>query len=124
MTKYIKYIGTSHVREITEKQWSELDPPVDQRTLRWHAGNAWTIPASYITDDAWPYIDGDAELVAIDRDAPKTPVENDVEQLEIVGFPPLTTANEADAFTVTEVGTDTPDQESGGVDLAAGQNAS
>jgi hypothetical protein len=119
MAKYIKYIGTSHVREITDKQWSELDPPVDQRTIRWHAGNAWTVPTSYITDDAWPYIDADPELIVVDRDAPKGKSENDVQEIAVTGFPPLTTANEADTFTVTEVDTDTPDQQSGGVDQAA-----
>jgi hypothetical protein len=93
MTKYVKYVGTSHWREITDKQWAALEPPVECGTLRWDAANGWTLPADKITDDAWPYIDADNELVIIDKDyrAPKK-VDDDSTEADPVLYPPLATA--------------------------------
>jgi hypothetical protein len=92
MTKYVKYVGTSHWREITQKQWASLEPPVDQITLRWDAANGWTIPADRITDDAWPYIDADSELVVIDKDYRKSTQTDDSAEADPVLYPPLATA--------------------------------
>lgn len=60
--KYVQYIGTAHVREIRRDQWEEVGVP-DQETLIWSNANAWTIPASKISENAWPYIVADEGLV-------------------------------------------------------------
>lgn len=96
MTKYVKYIGTSHVREITQKQWAELDPPVDNVTLVWNVANGWTIPADRISDDAWPYIEADSELVVIDKDYRGMADEDRAVEADPVAFPPLVTAQTAE----------------------------
>jgi len=96
MTKYVKYIGTSHVRQITEKEWASLDPPVENKTLRWHVANGWMIPSDMISEHAWPYIEADSELVIIDRDYRGMADENRAVEANPVAFPPLITAQTAE----------------------------
>jgi hypothetical protein len=96
MTKYVKYIGTSHWREITGKEWAALDPPVENRTLRWDAANGWTIPADLISEHAWPYIEADAELVVIDKDYRTPESTEDSAPADPAYYPPLTTAAQAE----------------------------
>lgn len=96
MARYVKYIGTSHWREITGKQWAALDPPVEQKTLRWEAANGWTLPADRISDDAWPYIDADPELVMVEKDYRSLESTEDSAPADVVSYPPLTTAAQAD----------------------------
>lgn len=96
MARYIKYVGTSHWREITEKQWAALDPPVEQKTLRWEAANGWTLNADRISDDAWPYIDADPELVMVEKDYRQTTSTEDSAEADPVLYPPLTTAAQAE----------------------------
>jgi hypothetical protein len=96
MTKYVKYVGTSHVREITEKQWAELDPPVENKTLRWDSANGWTIPADRISDDAWPYIDADSELIVIDKDYRTSSPKDDSAPADVKLYPPTATAQQAE----------------------------
>lgn len=125
--KYIKYVGTSHWREITEKQWAALQPPVECPTLRWDASNNWTIAADRISDDAWPYIDADSELVVIDKDYREPRKTDDSTEADPVLYPPLTTAAMAEDIDngVTErvegvgvvVNNNPPDQESGSVSV-------
>lgn len=128
MARYVKYIGTSHWREITGKQWAALDPPVEQKTLRWEAANGWTLPADRISDDAWPYIDADPELVLIDKDYRSVTSTEDSAPADVVSYPPLTTAAQAediDASTqdsrddeedVSTAQNDLPDQETASVE--------
>jgi hypothetical protein len=113
MTKYVKYMGTSHYREITHQQWAALNPPVDNPTLRWDAANGWTISADKISEDAWPYIEADTELVVIDRDYRRKAEPNaDNGEQPPVEYPPLTTAYQAEY-----VDNRPPDQESGSVSV-------
>lgn len=96
MTKYVKYVGTSHWREITEAQWAALEPPVENITLRWDAANGWTVPADKVSEDAWPYIDADSELVVIDKDYRQTTSTEDTAPADTSLYPPQTTAKQAD----------------------------
>lgn len=127
MTKYVKYIGTSHYREITEAQWAALDPPVENRTLLWTQANGWTIPADYITDHAWPYIEADSELVVIDKDYRSSSDETGDVVTRV--YPDRTTARQADDIdsgatpievpTTVEVVPQPADQQSGARSLDA-----
>jgi hypothetical protein len=129
VARYIKYVGTSHWREITEKQWAALDPPVEQKTLRWEAANGWTLNADRISDDAWPYIDADPELVMVEKDYRQTASTEDSAEADPVLYPPLTTAAQAEDMDVSAMAAqsetehqadaaqnDLPDQESGSVE--------
>ncbi len=100
MARYIKYVGLSHVREILDTEWAALDPPVENDTLRWDRANGWTIPADRVSEDAWPYIEADNELVLIDRDY-RGLADADSANADAELFPPLMTAEQAEAFTPT-----------------------
>lgn len=63
MAQYVRYIGTSHFREISAKDWDGVG--VQHKGLRWDATNAYSVPLSAISDEAWPYIDADPELVLV-----------------------------------------------------------
>jgi hypothetical protein len=114
--KYVKYIGTSHVRQITKDEWAGLDPAVENETVRWHVGNGWTVPASVISDDAWPYIEADSELVIIDKDYRGMSDEDRPVEADTIAYPPLTTAQEAETTpelqpVVVEDDEDQPEEE-------------
>jgi hypothetical protein len=73
-TKYVKYIGTSHVRAILKHEWEKLGV-TNQKAVMWNKANGWQIPLSDITDSAWPYIDADPELVVVEIDRGGRPVD-------------------------------------------------
>lgn len=73
-SRAVKYVGISHVREITRDDWKTVD--VDHDTLRWHRGNNWTVPIEDIGDAALPFIEADEELVFVGGE-PKTEGEPD-----------------------------------------------
>lgn len=75
MTKFVKYIGTSHVRAILKNEWQAAGVH-DQEALIWHKPNGFQVPLSKITDNAWPFIDADPELVVVDVDLPLKPSDN------------------------------------------------
>ena len=118
MTKYVKYVGTSHWREITEAQWASLEPPVENITLRWDAANGWTIPADKISEDAWPYIDADSELVVIDKDYRATTSTEDTAPADTLLYPPQTTAAQAEDLDRADVRVIDADRGDGGEDAA------
>lgn len=72
MAKFIKYTGASHVRAILKHEWQAVGVR-DQPALIWNQANGWTVPLSTVTDNAWPYIDADAELIVVDIDLPDRP---------------------------------------------------
>jgi hypothetical protein len=95
MARYIKYIGTSHVRQITAEEWAALDPPVENVTVRWNRAHGWTVPADMISEAAWPYIEADEELVLVDRDF-RGLATDDTAEADPVMYPPLTTGQQAE----------------------------
>lgn len=131
MARYVKYVGTSHWRRITRQEWAELNPPVDSPTLEWNSANGWTIPADRITDDAWPYIEADHELVVVDKDYRSVATtDGDTSTVDIREYPPLVTAQQAEQMDLADDGmpnvapvvvqsTQPMDQQSGAVSVDA-----
>lgn len=104
MARFIKYIGTSHVRQILEKEWAALEPPVENASLVWNRANGWTIPADMVSEHAWPYIEADSELVLIDKDyRGLADSDTDTAEADTNLFPPLITAEQAETFTPENV---------------------
>jgi hypothetical protein len=66
VAKYVKYIGLSHVRSISRDDWRKAGVN-NQESLVWDRANGWTVPLSRITDEAWPFIDADSELLVVDH---------------------------------------------------------
>jgi hypothetical protein len=62
--RYIRYIGTAHIREMTREQWEGAGVN-DQDSLYWHKGNGWTVPASKISDEAMTYVLADELMVPL-----------------------------------------------------------
>lgn len=62
---YVQYIGTSHVRQITEGELSDVG--LKGKDLTWDKANNWTIARSDISDDVYERaIVPDMELVLVD----------------------------------------------------------
>jgi hypothetical protein len=110
MGRYVKYVGTSHWRRMTRQEWANIpEGAIEQETLEWNAANGWTIPADRITDAAWPYIKADGEFVVVDSDLRAVTKDDAADLVEIRGYPPLTTAGQAELL----------DQASGSVSVDA-----
>lgn len=66
MTKRSGYVvyeapTTLNTRTITKKEWASVGVE-DQEDLFWGAANNWKVPASDISDAAWPHIEADPGL--------------------------------------------------------------
>lgn len=123
MAKYIRYTGTSHVRQITDKEWVGVGVQ-DQETVTWNRANNFLVPLKDISDAAWPFIDADSELVVEDhavRDKADQPEPEDLGPENLTGY--LATLREEDAADTGEevvvVDAAVPDQQSGSVDVKA-----
>jgi hypothetical protein len=68
--EYVKYVGTSHEREITEGEWKAVG--VDHAGLMWNASNNWMVPRDQVSAEAWPYIDADSGFLVVDQDGNDT----------------------------------------------------
>lgn len=128
MAKYIQYIGTSHVREISEKDWRTVGVQ-DQKTLVWSRTNAFLVPLEDVTDAAWPFIEADAELVVVDRlkrEKPNQPEDADMGPENTTGYLDALRAEDAadTGEEVVVVQEATPaDQQTGAVDAKATSKA-
>jgi hypothetical protein len=89
--EYVKYVGTSHVREITADDIKGVGIK-DQKPLRWDAANNWQVPRGDVSDDLWPYIDGDSGFIVVDahgKDTKATKGENTHGLIQLnTGAPP------------------------------------
>lgn len=52
----VKYIGTADVREIDAAAWKQVDVE-DQKLVRWHKGNNFTVSVEELSDGAVQYLD-------------------------------------------------------------------
>lgn len=90
--KWVRYMGTAHVREITREQWEEARVN-DQDSVYWTAANGWTVPASAFNEDAWPFIEADELLFVVydeepGEDIPRTlPTPPNVEAMRAANIP-------------------------------------
>lgn len=65
-TKYVRYIGTADIREITARQWSGVGAK-DQAKTVWNVRNGWKLPLSDFNDNALDYFKLDSGFV-VDAD--------------------------------------------------------
>lgn len=64
---YIRYVGTSTVREITREQWKSIG--VDAPTVRWRPANSWTLNANILPEQALQHVrDMEPELLFVGGD--------------------------------------------------------
>jgi hypothetical protein len=82
-TKYVKYVGLSHVRAVLKEEWLKVGVN-DQKAIIWNQANGWMVPLSDITDNAWPYIDADPELIVVEVDRLTRPVGEETPPSEAV----------------------------------------
>lgn len=71
--RFIKYIGPSHVRQITAQDWRSVG--INAETVTWSQWNGFSVPADSLTDDQiLRAIDPDQYFVITDdqESAPKT----------------------------------------------------
>lgn len=61
-------------RVISQRHLATLGVEVD-RDLVWNAANGWSVPRSKISDDAWPYVQGDAGFRIVEEDDEQTPAD-------------------------------------------------
>lgn len=77
---HVMYTGTSHVREITKKEWKAAG--IDGETVRWDASNNYMVPVSelsFLSEEEYvTHIegDGDFKLVTGDSELPKSHPSN------------------------------------------------
>jgi hypothetical protein len=66
MGKYVKFNArfSFEERAITERDWAGQG--IEHDTVTWNQANNWMVPASSISDDAWPYIEGDRDFNVVD----------------------------------------------------------
>lgn len=47
--RYVKYVGLSHIRQITAQDWRQVGITAD--TVQWSARNGFAVPIDFFTDD-------------------------------------------------------------------------
>lgn len=60
--RFVRYVGTSDVREITGAQWSNVGAK-DQNKTVWSVRNGWKLPVSDFSDNALQYFEKDSGFV-------------------------------------------------------------
>ena len=65
-TKYVKFNARFSFEErwITDKDWAGQG--IEHDTVKWNQANNWMVPVSDISDEAWPYIEGDPDMKVIE----------------------------------------------------------
>jgi hypothetical protein len=70
--RYVKYIGPSHIRQITARDWRSVGINAD--TVVWSAQNGFAVPADHFSDDQMSKaIENDQFLVLTGDDEDFTP---------------------------------------------------
>lgn len=59
---YVKYLAPTELnqRQISKQDWATVG--IDHETVTWDRSNNWRVPASNISDEAWPHIEADTGL--------------------------------------------------------------
>lgn len=71
---YVRYIGTSDVRQITDEDFADIG--IKQKSLVWSKANNWLVPRAEISDAAYETaIMPDLELVLMDSEGERIPPE-------------------------------------------------
>jgi len=61
---YVRYAAPTqfNTRTITTQNWRDVGVE-DMETVHWGPETNWKVPAKRFSDDAWPIIEGDSQLV-------------------------------------------------------------
>lgn len=100
--QYVRYIGTADVREISKKDWKNVD--LDHPTVTWSRENNFLVPVEDISEDAWQYIEEDEALVLLKKESLEEAVKT------VKRHPAFTTQTPTSEDTAAEaaVGRDAP----------------
>lgn len=62
---FVRYIGTSTVRNITAAQWADAGVK-DQKTVVWNKANGYAVPYTQLTDDAIALLMNDPGMIQVE----------------------------------------------------------